>query len=410
MNSVDVVIAGGGIVGTTLALALSHTPLRIIIVEPTNPAPWQSHCIDNRVFAITRASQRIFTALEVWEGIFQRRVSPFREMFVWDAMGDGSIHFDSAEIGIDALGHIIEQSAMQAALNDRLSSCTTISRVAGAVTDVLVGKDNAVVNLGDGTCISTKLVVGADGASSHIRRIGRIQGYGWPYDQTAIVAAVQTELPHRETAWQRFLPSGPLAFLPLSNEESSIVWSVTHDRAQALLQLDDASFCQELTTAFGNKLGSILKTSARAAFPLRMYQVTDYAKTRLALVGDAAHIIHPLAGQGVNLGLLDAAALAEVIFDAYQSRKDIGALDVLRRYERWRKGDNTVSMFTMDAFKRVFGTQWSLLRALRNKGLQVTNSLTPAKNLIMRMATGDLGDLPQLARGNILKVSVNQYR
>ena len=243
-----------------------------------------------------------------------------------------------------------------------------------------------------------RLLVGADGAQSRVRHFARVQARGWPYDQQALVATVATERSHRETAWQRFLPNGPLAFLPLHDGRSSIVWSTTPEQARQLLAEDEESFCRQLEQAFAATLGRIESCGERAAFPLRLQYVDSYVQPGLALIGDAAHTVHPLAGQGVNLGILDAASLAEVLLEARAQGKDIAALKVLRRYERWRKGHNLMMMAAMDGFKRLFGATWEPLRWMRNAGLNLTNALPPVKQLIMNQAMGRSGDLPALAR------------
>jgi len=328
-----------------------------------------------------------------------RRISPFREMHVWDAGGDGVIHFDAADLGEDALGHIIENRVVQRALWECLQGEGGVELLCPAAVAELRHDDALTeVRLEDGRALRARLLVGADGAQSRVRQFARIQPHGWSYDQQAVVTTVATEHSHNETAWQRFLPTGPLAFLPLHDGRSSIVWSTTPQQARQLLAADDAAFCQQLELAFDGKLGRIESCSERAAFPLRLQYAESYVKPGVVLIGDAAHTVHPLAGQGVNLGVLDAASLAEVVLDARAQDRDIAALKVLRRYERWRKGHNLMMMATMDGFKRLFGTDWEPLRWARNTGLILTNALPPVKHLIMSHAMGRAGDLPALAR------------
>lgn len=397
----DLVIVGGGMVGACLACALGDSPFRIAIVEGRHPQDVRYEGeADPRVSAITRASQRIFSSLGAWQGMVDRRVSPFREMRVWDAAGPGAIHFDSADIAEDTLGYIVENRVIQAALWERMRGFDNIEPICGATVSTLAfGTDAVRVGLSDGGTINAKLVVAADGADSRVRSLAGIEAYGWSYDQKAVVATVKTELPHRETAWQRFLPDGPLAFLPLKAGSCSIVWSTAPEHADQLIRLDEADFLAQLHYAFGNVLGRMLHAGPRLALPLRLQHATDYVKPRLALVGDAAHTIHPLAGQGVNLGVLDAATLAEVLLDAGAAKRDIGACHVLRRYERWRKGDNLLMMAAMDGFKRVFGSRIPPIQWARNLGLGLTDALPAAKRFIMRRAMGLEGDLPRIARG-----------
>lgn len=425
----DVIIVGAGMVGATLACALAGAPgtanLRIAVLEAqalpdaTAPASHDIDDIDLRVSAITHASQRIFTAVGAWPGMAARRMGAFREMHVWEGGNpvpgstphtppyNAEIHFDSADIGENTLGHIIENRVIQGALLDRLRRFSNITLLCPArVASVAITSAAAQVGLDDGRQLTAALVVGADGAHSKVRQLAGITTWGWSYGQKGVVATVKTGLPHRETAWQRFLPRGPLAFLPLHDGRCSIVWSTTLEHADALMAMDEPLFLAALEQAFGDKLGNMVATTAshgsiagsRAAFPLHLQHATAYTAPRLALIGDAAHTLHPLAGQGVNLGVLDAATLAEVILDAYDSGNDIGAHRVLRRYERWRKIDNLAMLGIMDGFKRLFSNDSPPLRWLRTRGLRLTHHLPPVKNLIMRQAMGLTGDLPKLAR------------
>lgn len=397
----DVVIAGGGMVGACLACALGNSSLRVAVIEGRAPEDVRPDDeVDLRVSAVTRASQRIFASLGAWEGMAARRVSPFREMQVWDSAGPGHIHFDSADIAEATLGHIVENRVIQMALWDRMRAFDNVELICGVtVSSLAVEDDAALVGLSDGRTLTAKLVAAADGANSQVRSLAGIQVYGWSYGQKAVVATVTTELPHRETAWQRFLPDGPLAFLPLKDGRCSIVWSAAPDHADQLVQLEEQDFLAALQAAFGDTLGRMARVGPRLALPLRLQHATEYVKPRLALMGDAAHAIHPLAGQGVNLGLLDAATLAEVLLDAAAAKRDIGVYPVLRRYERWRKGDNLAMMAAMDGFKRLFGSRLPPVRWARNLGLGVTNALPAVKRLIVRHAMGLEGDLPRLARG-----------
>lgn len=397
----DVVIAGGGIVGAALACALGGSCLRVALVEgcawqPIHPGDE----VDLRVSAISRSSQRIFAAVGAWAGMTQWRVSPFREMRVWDSGGTGQIHFDSAVLGEPLLGWIIENRIVQSALLERSREFANVDLYCPAALGLAtVGEDNVHLQMQDGRELRTRLLVGADGADSRVRHWAGVSVLGWSYEQKAVVATVSTELPHQETAWQRFLLSGPLAFLPLHDGRSSIVWSTTPAQAEQLLSLDEAAFAVELAEAFEWRLGAVTAVGYRAAFPLRMLHAETYIGPRIALVGDAAHVVHPLAGQGVNLGLLDAAALAEVLLDAASDSKDIAAIKVLRRYERWRKGENLLMLGLLDSCKRLFGSSLPVVRQLRNWGLQLTEGAVPLKNMLARRAMGLAGDLPRLARG-----------
>ena len=399
----DLIIAGGGMVGSALACALGQADLRIALLEG---APLDrirpGADLDSRVSAISRASQRIFAAVGAWDGMTAWRVSPFRDMRVWDATGLGSIHFDSADLGEPLLGWIIENRVIQYALLERARPLPAVELLCPVALETAQVLENGRwwVQLSDGREFTTRLLVGADGASSKVRQLAGIATRGWGYDQHAVVANVRSAEPHQETAWQRFLPTGPLAFLPLHDGRCSIVWATTPEQADALLALNEGEFGEALAAAFDLRLGAIIKVGPRAAFPLRLQHADAYVKPGIALIGDAAHVVHPLAGQGVNLGLLDAATLAEVLLDAVAAgHDDIGSFKVLRRYERWRKGDNLLMLGVMDGFKRLFGNPLPPVRLLRNIGLNLTNAAGPLKNLIARRAMGLEGDLPRLARG-----------
>ncbi len=397
----DLIISGGGMVGALLASALGNADLNIALLEG---APLErirpGAELDYRVSAINRASQRMFASVGAWDGMTAWRVSPFRTMRVWDAVGFGQIHFDSADLGEPLLGWIIENRVIQSALLERaqqLPAVTLLSPAALENAEALAG-NGWRVQLTDGRILTTRLLVGADGAQSKVRQLANIDARGWDYDQKAIVANVRTAESHQETAWQRFLPTGPLAFLPLSDGRCSIVWATAPESADELLALNDAEFAEALAAAFDQRLGAIGAVGSRGAFPLRLQHARAYVKPGLALIGDAAHVVHPLAGQGVNLGLLDAATLAEVILDALAVGHDFSSIKTLRRYERRRKGDNLLMLGVMDGFKRLFGNTPPPVRLLRNLGLNLTDAVRPLKNLIARRAMGLDGDLPHLAR------------
>ena len=408
----DIAIIGGGLVGSTLACALGDSTLRVGVMESQPTATTVPHTgeidhaqertvdkYDVRVSAITLASRAIFENIGAWECMPGQYISPLREMHVWDAHGRGVIHFDAADLGAAELGYVIENRVLLAAMLERMAQFTNINFLCPAqVTGVRIEPDAVVIGLqGDGER-RAGLVVAADGAHSAIREWAGIRNHGWSYDQTAIVATVTTALPHNATAWQVFLPTGPLAFLPLAAGASSIVWSCDSARAAVLLALDDARFIGELQAAFGDRLGTIASIGRRSDYPLSLAHADHYIGERVVLVGDAAHRVHPLAGQGVNMGLLDAATLAQVILEARMGKKDIGARAVLRRYERWRKGNNLALLAVTDAFKRGFGSQHWPLTQMRNAALDIADRMGPLKIGLMRRAVGLQGDLPRLAQ------------
>jgi len=400
----DLLVVGGGMVGAALALACSAQGLKIAVVESREPSrDWPKGEVDLRVSALSRASQRILDRLgrgpTAWERIQGLGVSPYREMRVWDAVGGASIHFDSADLGEPDLGHIVENRVTQLALWEQLEAAADIHLLCPARgLRLSLTPERALLDLDDGRRLVARLLVGADGRDSWVRAQAGITTSGWDYDQQAIVANVQTTRPHGETAWQRFLPTGPLAFLPLADGRCSIVWSAVEARAWQLMALDDAAFLAELEAAFERHLGPLVAVGRREAFPLRLQHADRYVLPRLALIGDAAHAIHPLAGQGVNLGFLDAAQLADNIAEALARGRDIGGLWTLRRYERARRGGNMAMLGAMEVFKRLFGNRNPLLVAARNLGLAVTDRLPGLKQLFIEQALGQGENVPNLAR------------
>ena len=406
----ELVIVGGGVVGAALAcLAAGKAggpPLSVALVEADAPRRFAlSDPLDLRVLAVSRAAQYILSACGAWPAIRKARVSPYREMRVWDALGSargyGSIHFDSAELGEPDLGHIVENRLVLSALYDVLESLPGIEIVrpaAPAAIDFEPG--HAVVTLDDGRRLATRLVVGTDGMASRTRRLADLGCRGWSYRQAAVVAHVETRLPHEATAWQRFLPGGPLALLPLADGRSSVVWSAPAWRASELLEMPAGDFCDALAEASDFVLGSVTGSGARASFPLQASYAPAYVRARCALAGDAAHVVHPLAGQGANLGLLDAAALAEQIRDAVESGLDPGDTPTLRRYERRRKGHNLAMLLALDGTHRLFGSALAPLGVLRRAGLAAVDRAPPLKRRLARRAMGLDGDLPLYARAS----------
>jgi 2-octaprenylphenol hydroxylase len=393
----DVVIAGGGMVGGTLACALGDSGLKIGVIEPQSATP-PSRDYDLRVSAITLASQTVFENLGVWADLRAHRVAPIEAMCIRE--GDSLLTFDSADIGEACLAWIIENNAMVAALAGRMRRFSNIEVLSPArVAAAQFGDERVSVRLEDGRELQTKLLVGADGADSRVRREA---GIGWTrhdLGQSAIVAVVKTERPHAGTAYQHFLVTGPLAFLPLADpQQVSIVWSADTARSVELMSLDDFAFNAELQAAFGDALGRVSLASPRAVLPLALGFAPHYTAHRVALVGDAAHTVHPLAGQGVNLGILDAVTLAETLLTAARARRDLGAHALLRRYERARKGADVGMQLVTGGFRYLFGSEFPGVRLLRGAGLQLTEHLPPLKHFFMRRASGLSGSLPALAQ------------
>jgi len=399
-NSFDVVIAGGGMVGAALGCALAGQGMQVAVIEAREPArDWPAGEVSNRVSALSRSSQNLLTRLGAWPHMRQLGVSAYGAMYVWDQGGAGHIHFDSADVGEPNLGHIVDNRVTQLALWKQLQAQDRVTLFCpDRVSGFEVADDQVEVALNSGIALRAALLVGADGRDSAIRGMAGIGTKGWDYDQHALVANVSHELPHQATAWQRFRETGPLAFLPLADGRSSIVWSTSPGQAAELSALDEETFCTRLGEAFDYRLGQVTGTGPRGVFPLRLSHTEQYVKHRLALVGDAAHAIHPLAGQGVNLGFMDAAQLADVVLEARQQGRDFGALHTLRRFERARKGENIAMLGAMDVFKRLFSNDIVPLRLLRNAGLDIADRITPVKNLFLRRALGTIGEIPSLAR------------
>jgi 2-octaprenylphenol hydroxylase len=396
----DLLVVGGGMVGSALARACSGKGLRIAVIETRAPQrDWPPGEIDLRVSALSRASQRILARLGAWERIAALGANPYRRMCVWDALGGGSIHFDAQALGEPDLGHIVENRVIQLALWEALESSPDITLVCPASIAELERTDAGTrLMLADGRTLRGRLLVAADGRDSLVRELSGIETEGRDYDQRAIVANVRAQEWHEETAWQRFLPTGPLALLPLADGRCSIVWSATEERAAELLAIGDAAFSAALTDASEARLGALVVEGPRAAFPLRLQHAKQYVLPGLALVGDAAHAVHPLAGQGVNLGFLDAAELAAAIDVAVNRGRDIAGLWTLRRYERARRGDNLAMLAAMDLIKRTFGNESPPVVAARSLGLSLTDRIGPLKDLFMERALGLGSDLPPLAR------------
>ncbi|MDD2052836.1 2-octaprenyl-3-methyl-6-methoxy-1,4-benzoquinol hydroxylase [Pseudomonas putida] len=401
----DVLIVGAGMVGSALALALRDSGLQVLLLDggPLSVKPFDPDlAFEPRVSALSAASQRILDRLGAWDGIVARRASPYADMRVWDGSGTGQIHFSAASVHAEALGHIVENRVVQDALLERLHDCDMGLLANARLEQMRRSGDEWLLTLADGRALRAPLVIAADGAHSAVRRLTGTPTREWDYLHHAIVTSVQCSQPHKLTAWQRFTDDGPLAFLPLARDGGqawcSIVWSTTPEQAERLMDLDDATFCAELERAFEGRLGQVLSADPRLCVPLRQRHAKRYVAEGLALIGDAAHTIHPLAGQGVNLGFLDAAVLAEVLLHAHERGERLADLRVLSRFERRRMPHNLALMAAMEGFERLFQADPLPLRWLRNSGLKLVDRLPEAKALFVRQALGLSGDLPELAR------------
>ncbi|MDO3388566.1 UbiH/UbiF/VisC/COQ6 family ubiquinone biosynthesis hydroxylase [Gilvimarinus sp. SDUM040013] len=396
-RSADILIVGAGMVGAACALKL-HKSLpdkRIALVAPTPPDMTNPEPFDPRVVALTEHSRSLLEGLGVWSALVAERVCPYSRMDVWDGEGAGSIQFDSNELGREALGHIVENRLITRQLLQRVQA-SEIESVPASVQALAFAQNRIVgVTLDTGERMVAPLTIAADGAQSSLRDLAGFAVREWSYGQSAIVTTVQTELSHQFTARQRFTAQGPLAFLPLRTTSSeaapkhcSIVWSAEQALADELMALDETSFARRLGLAFEHRLGNVESVAKRFALPLHQRHARQYVCPGLALVGDAAHSIHPLAGQGVNLGLLDVACLAQELERAGQRGLKPDEYATLRRYERSRMGHNLTMMAAMEAFKRLYGSQSLSVLHLRNRGMDTVNRLTPLKNTLAEQAMG----------------------
>ncbi len=396
----DLIIIGGGMVGSTLAAGLAHTDLKIALVEGHAPATFAaSQDYDLRVSALSPASQSILQNLNCWQGIVQRRACPYRHMRVWEDRGTGDTRFDSQEIRQAALGHIVENRVVQLALWEQLRNQHNITLFCPArPVDIHYGAQGSRVVLHDGRSLKGTLLVGADGGRSAVREAADIGVYAEDYAQQALILSVETDYPQQNITWQRFTPSGPQAFLPLCGARASLVWYHSPQVVKRLLGLDNDALLSALYTAFPRELGGINRLVQRGAFSLRRQHALRYSKPGVVLIGDAAHTIHPLAGQGVNIGLLDAAALVHALQQALQGGRGIADAKVLAGYESNRRRHNQITMMAMDLIYRSFGNHSPALHLLRNMGLQLVQQAMPVRRMAMRTAMGMVSGLPPLAQ------------
>jgi len=405
MKTMDAIVCGGGMVGLTLGLALAKGGLKAAVVDSMPPEKTVAPEFDGRVSALAYANVRMLQVLEVWPHL-AHAAQPIREILVSDgAVGRPaspfSMHFDAQDVGADSLGHIAENRHIRAALHAAVAGEKNLTLIAPAqVMAVSVGQGHVRARLSDGSELQAVLAIAADGRESRLRKEQGIGVIGWSYPQTGIVATVHHAKPHNGVAYEHFLPSGPFAILPMTGDRSSLVWTEAEDKAPAMLALAPKDFDAEVAARFGAHLGKTDVVGARWSYPLHFHLARDYVRPRFALAGDCAHGIHPIAGQGLNLGLKDAAALAETVLDAARLGQDIGALDVLKRYERWRRFDSFALAASTDALNRLFSNDIAPLRQLRDLGLGVVDAIGPLRRFFMRHAGGDIGKLPRLLKGD----------
>ena len=402
MKQTDIVICGGGMVGLTLGLAAAQGGLGVAVVDTLSPEKALDAGFDGRVSALAYSSVRMLTALGVWPHM-AGQAQPITEILVTDGKPDApaspfSLHFDSAEVGAPSLGHIVENRHIRAALYAAIPANLSYIAPAG-VTALEQAPGHVIVHLSTGEKIRSALAVAADGRDSKLRGQQGIGVVGWSYPHTGIVATVAHERPHNGVAYEHFLPSGPFAILPMTQNRSSLVWTEARSKAPAMMALGEDEFNAEVARRFGSHLGATKVVGGRWSYPLSFHLARDFVRPRFALAGDCAHGIHPIAGQGLNLGLKDAAALVETLLDAARLGRDIGALDTLKRYERWRRFDSLAMAASTDALNRLFSNDIAPLRHLRDLGLGIVDSIGPARRFFMRHAGGDIGKLPKLLKG-----------
>jgi len=399
-QSFDIVIVGGGMVGATMACLLRDLDLKIALVDRAKFDVLNLEVtggkFDPRVSAITTATKKIFLDLKVWPDIEAARCCNYLGMQVWDADGTGCINFSAIDLNQSELGTIVENSILSSALYKQISNQKNLSLLAPmniASMEVSEGGTRLITDKGQQK--TAKLIIAADGANSKIRELCRFSTREWEYNHNAIVTTVKTELAHEQTALQRFIDTGPLAFLPLAVEQNdsiqnycSIVWTAIPKHAEYLMQLSDKNFCTELTKAIEGRLGNIEWCDKRFTFPLWQRHSIDYVKNNVVLIGDAAHSIHPLAGQGVNLGFLDAAVLARELHHGIEVGRELSDQTVLGRYQRKRKGHNLGMMWLMEGFKHLFAEQALPIRWLRNIGMSGVDNISVVKNNLVRRAMG----------------------
>jgi 2-octaprenyl-6-methoxyphenol hydroxylase len=403
----EIAVVGGGLSGLSLAIACAAAGIETVVIDREDPAKFRDAAYDGRTTAIAFGSQQVLKAIGVWDDLAPH-VQPIREIRVADGDSPLFLHYDRAEIEAEALGYIVENRLLRGALQARAEALPSLTLDApSAVEQVDFGAAQARLSLSDGRHLTAALVVGADGRNSPMRAAAGIKTWRKSYRQIAIVCVVRHEQPHNGVAVEHFRSAGPFAILPMPTSKegahrSSIVWTEEERDAPSLLALGDKDFAHQLASRFGDFLGKVEPEPGRWSYPLALIQAERYAAPRLALIGDAAHVIHPIAGQGWNLGVRDIAALAELLVDAHRLGLDLGSSEILRRYERWRRFDSLTLTTVTDGLNRLFSNEALPLRLARDIGLAAVNNAPGLKRFFMRHAMGVTGDLPRLVKGETL--------
>ena len=400
--STDVLIVGGGLVGGTLGCALATGGLRSIVIDRDNVEQQDSEIFDGRATAVSQTAMKMLQTIGVWTDL-NGRASPILDIRVADGHSHLFLHFNHQDVSEEALGYMIENQFLRRAIFHASMKRKEITNLMPVeVVDLQRNADGIRAVLADGRVIQSALLVGADGRNSIVRQHAEIPVTQWSYKQAGIVCTVTHQKPHNNVAHEHFFPAGPFAILPLTENRSSIVWTEGEDEARILIDLPADEFLDELTQRFGNFLGHVRVVGPVSSYPLRLQYTKSNTALRMALVGDSAHSLHPIAGQGLNMGFRDVAALAEVLVDAHRLGLDIGAPHILKQYERWRRFDNTLMLAATDGLNRLFSNDVSPVRLVRDFGLAAVNASGFLKRIFMHQAMGLTGSLPRLLRGEAL--------
>ena len=399
--NVDVLVVGGGLNGLPFAIAVASAGLEVLVLEREKPTHLVDAEFDGRVSAIAHASRNLFCSCGIWDHV--KAKEPMLDIRITDGPSKLFLHYDHRQLGDEPFGHMVENRHLREALYARAKEIPTLTIMAPAeYTDITRESSGVTARLASGETISARLVVAADGRNSPIRKQAGIKTVGRSYDQMGIVCTIAHELPHYGVAQERFLKPGPFAILPMTGNRSSLVWTEPTERAKVIMGLPDADFHREMAKRFGDYLGDLKVVGPRWSYPLTLHQSERYTDLRLALIGDAAHGMHPIAGQGLNLGLRDVAALAEVVIDAARLGQDIGGATVLEDYQRWRRFDSVVLLAITDGLNRLFTNDIPPVRLARDLGLAAVNKMPKLKGFFMEHARGTVGKLPRLLRGEAL--------